>query len=77
MSLGVLTTLFSKLSLLGAEIIKPAANGSSFGMVFGKVMTWLGQGFCLAFYGLVKWMLAFVDFMQYFVQKMKLQHLLR
>ena len=70
MSLGVLTTLFTKIHSVAANIIDPSGVGSSFGMVWNWLWTWVWQGICTAIYGLVKWLLAFVDFMQYFVQKL-------
>lgn len=70
MSLGVLTTVFTKIHSIAANIIDPSGAGSSFGMVWVWLWTWVWQGICTAIYEVVKWLLAFVDFMQYFVQKL-------
>ena len=69
MSLGVLN-LLSKLSLLSERIYIPRRTGSTFWFPLLWLWHTVSQGVCIWFYGAVKWLLALVDFMQYFVQKL-------
>ena len=66
-------TFLSK--ILGAQTIDPNSVGSSFGgyawnsFVAGisQLFTWVCE---VVFYGISKWLLAFTDFLQYFIQKL-------
>ncbi len=68
MSFSTLSSLFSK--FIAAQTIEPAGAGSAFGSLFAWLFTWVWEGICLGIYNLVRWLLAIVDFMQYFVQKL-------
>ena len=67
MSFGTLASVFSKIAI---QTIEPLGAGSGFGSMIGWFFTWLWQSICLGIYNMVRWLLALVDFMQYFVQKL-------
>ena len=70
MSLGTLSAIFSKISLMLANTIAPSSAGSSLGLAISEIAAAVWQWICSVIYSVVQWMLAFVDFMQYFVQKL-------
>lgn len=69
MSLGTLSAIFSKI-YMAVQTIEPKGAGSAFLSGIGWLGQWVWQGICLGIYNLVRWLLALVDFMQYFVQKL-------
>ena len=69
MSLGTLSAIFSKI-YIAVQSIEPKGDGSAFLSGIGWLGQWVWQGICLGIYNLVRWLLALVDFMQYFVQKL-------
>lgn len=68
--------LISKLGMFISQIftavqtIEPTGSGPILGEKIGWLFTWLWEAICLGIYNIVKWLLALVDFMQYFVQKL-------
>ncbi len=66
MSFTSITLLASK--LIGAQTLEP--GGLAFGSPILWLLTWVWEGICLGIYNLVRWLLAIVDFMQYFIQKL-------
>lgn len=54
----------------GAQALEPSGGISVLFERIGWLFTWLWEAICLGIYNLVKWLLALVDFMQYFVQKL-------
>lgn len=56
--------------LLTAQTIEPGSCLANVGYALGWFFTWIWQGICLGIYNTVRWLLALVDFMQYFIQKL-------
>lgn len=61
-------------SLLSAVTITPTKDigfiGASIGAHFATFFQMIGQGIMAGFYWICKWLLAIVDFLQYFIQKL-------
>lgn len=58
-------------SLLSAQTIEPLLkSGGYFFTMVGSAFARIGQAIVSLFYWIVKWLLALVDFLQYFVQKL-------
>lgn len=59
-------------SLISAVTIEPVTSGvgGAAGQAFGTFFQMIGQGIMTGFYWLCKWLLAIVDFLQYFIQKL-------
>ena len=58
-------------NFMSAQTISPSSSGfPELGTLLGWVFTWAWEGICLGIYNIIRWLLAFLDFMQYFVQKL-------
>ncbi len=61
-------------SLLSAVTIEPTkfewSGITVFWAMIGEFFRFLGNGICVLFYSILKWFLAFCDFLQYFIQKL-------
>ena len=57
-------------NFMSMQTIAPGSSSGFWRTVFGSIIGDLWQSLCGLFYAVVKWLLAVVDFMQYFIQKL-------
>ncbi|MBQ4542048.1 MAG: hypothetical protein IJA23_04270, partial [Clostridia bacterium] len=69
MSFGKIGILLSKM-FTAVQSIEPTGSGLVIFEKLGWVLIWIWEGICLGIYNIIRWLLALVDFMQYFVQKL-------